>query len=162
MVQARPEDVDRVADLWKAMLAHHADIAGGEWPVRAADESWTRRRATYDQWLANGNGMLLLAVAEDAPESEPDGYAAVQIHPPGATFDLGQLGELDSLAVAPHARGTGIGTLLIDAARDALRRRGVVYWKVGVVEGNDGAMRLYEREGFRPFWRALVARIEPA
>ena len=33
-------------------------------------------------------------------------------------------------------------------------------WAVGVVEANAGAVRLYERAGFRPYYRNLLGRVD--
>ena len=68
-------------------------------------------------------------------------------------------GELESLVVADHARGSGIGTQLIETARELLHARRVQYWSVAVVEANEGAVRLYERSGFRPYYRQLLGRV---
>jgi ribosomal protein S18 acetylase RimI-like enzyme len=57
------------------------------------------------------------------------------------------------------ARGHGIGTMLIEACRERLRADGITHWSVGVVEANGGATRLYERAGFKPFYRNLMARL---
>jgi len=67
------------------------------------------------------------------------------------------VGELETLAVAEAARGQGIGTMLIEACQERLRAEGVSHWSVGVVEANEGATKLYERAGFRPFYRDLLA-----
>jgi len=48
---------------------------------------------------------------------------------------------------------------LIDAARDLLRAQGAGYWLVGVVAANAGALRLYERNGFRPYYQELLGRL---
>jgi len=77
-----------------------------------------------------------------------------------ASWDVGErTGELETLAVAEEVRGAGIGTMLIEACRDRLREQGVRYWAVAVVEDNADATRLYERVGFRPFYRQLLAEV---
>ena len=70
-----------------------------------------------------------------------------------------RVGELESLAVYADARGAGVGTQLIQAARERLRADGVEYWGVEVMDANTGAARLYEREGFGPWSRALLGRV---
>ena len=152
------EGIDRVEPLWRAMVDHHREIVGHEIPVRPTDDTWPMRRAQYEEWVGSGDGALLLAVTSAG--AEPDGYACVRTSIPGPTFDLGErIGELESLAVADHARGAGLGSLLIAAARERLRAQGVAFWSVSVVDANTGAVRLYEREGFAPFWRALIATV---
>jgi ribosomal protein S18 acetylase RimI-like enzyme len=77
-----------------------------------------------------------------------------------ASWDVGpRVGELETLAVAVEARGRGVGTMLIEACQERLQTEGITHWSVGVVEANEGATRLYERAGFRPFYRNLMARL---
>ena len=102
-----------------------------------------------------------------APRSRAGRRAArlrdLVVGPSGPTWDLGELtGELESLAVAEDARGCGVGGALIAAARATLRERGVLHWYVGVVGANAGAIALYEREGFRPFFVTMLSTVEDA
>jgi ribosomal protein S18 acetylase RimI-like enzyme len=161
VVIAETSDLDSVAPLFQDMVEHHRRVAGSQWPVRDAEEAWERRRVEYTEWLARGNAWLLLAQPTfAATPGVPLGYAFVRVHEPGATWELGEeVGELESLSVAAEARGSGIGTLLIEHARRLLRERGISHWSVGVVEANTAAVRLYEREGFRPYYRNLLARL---
>ena len=51
--------------------------------------------------------------------------------------------------MAPDARGRGLGTALIGHAADVFARRGHRELRLKVEAGNAGALRLYERLGFR-------------
>ena len=55
---------------------------------------------------------------------------------------------MDGIFVAPEARGRGVGTELLAAVAVEARRRGYAEVRLDVVEGNDRARALYEREGF--------------
>jgi len=79
--------------------------------------------------------------------------------------------ELGNLAVAPEARGTGVGRALLDAALDRVRLRGVRECFLEVRESNRRAQRLYRKAGFEvvghrrryythPIEDALVMRSE--
>ena len=57
--------------------------------------------------------------------------------------------EILATAVARNRGGQGIGTALVRAAVDELRRRGVPSAHVVTAAGNDAAARTYERGGFR-------------
>ncbi len=161
VAEAGREGIDRVEDLWGSLVEAHRDVIDGAWPVRSAPDAWSRRRAQYETWIADGSGTLLLAVPADDPGGPTAGYAMVTVHPAGPSWDLGdRVGELETLVVAEDARGTGVGTLLIRAARDLLREKGAKFWSVAVVEANDGATRLYEHEGFRPYYRSMLAEID--
>jgi ribosomal protein S18 acetylase RimI-like enzyme len=152
-------DIEDLRPLWVSMVEHHREVSGRTWPVRAAEDAWVRRRAQYREWLTDGTGTLFLSA--DTDTGGLIGYAMVQVHEPGATWDLGaHVGELESLAVIPAARGAGVGSDLIAACRAELRSRAIEYWLVAVVEVNEGAVRLYEREGFRPYYRNLLGRVD--
>jgi ribosomal protein S18 acetylase RimI-like enzyme len=153
-------DVDLVEGLWKEMVGHHRELTGGSYPVREEEVAWQRRRAQYVEWLEAGDAWLFLVRGEDAEEA-PLGYAFLRIATSGPTWNLGdRVGDLESLSVTAAARGTRIGTKLIDHCRERLRAEGAGWWSVSVVSANEGAIGLYEREGFRDFWRTMTAPIE--
>ena len=153
------EEIDRVAPLFKGLVEFHGEVVEGAWPVRSGEDAWAHRRGQYLEWLGEGSARMLVAVP-DGGEGEPLGYAVLSVKPSMASWDVGsRVGELETLAVAAAARGQGIGTLLIEACQERLRGEGITHWSVGVVEANEGATRLYERAGFKPFYRNLMARL---
>lgn len=63
--------------------------------------------------------------------------------------DLANFGELLAIYVDPEHMSTGVGRLLIAAARERLRRVGVTSAALWVLDGNVRARRFYERDGWR-------------
>jgi GNAT superfamily N-acetyltransferase len=63
--------------------------------------------------------------------------------------DLSNFGELMEIYVDPAYLRTGVGRLLIAAARNRLRRVGVTAAALWVLDGNADARRFYERDGWR-------------
>ncbi|HEX6832178.1 MAG TPA: GNAT family N-acetyltransferase [Rudaea sp.] len=59
------------------------------------------------------------------------------------------IGRLYSIAVADSARGRGVGEALLGAAERAARERGCARMRLEVRQDNAGAIRLYERRGYR-------------
>ena len=55
---------------------------------------------------------------------------------------------VDQLAVAPSARGKGVGTRLLETAEAKGRAMGVPKMVLSVLSENVGAIRLYERMGY--------------
>jgi ribosomal protein S18 acetylase RimI-like enzyme len=155
--QGALEDVEALRALWLQMLAHHRAVLDGALPVTGDDSSWAATANEYRSWFDAGDALLLLARAADG---ELAGYLACHLDASSRTFDLPRLGNVDSLVVSTGARGAGIGSLLLDACRVELGRRGIRFWTIGVVEGNDRALELYQRFGFRPFYRDLVGEID--
>jgi ribosomal protein S18 acetylase RimI-like enzyme len=74
----------------------------------------------------------------------------------GETPPRSQL-RIAMLAVDPAARGSGVGTLLLQAVIDNARREGFTAVVLEVIDTNPGAQRLYERIGFRPVHRMQTA-----
>lgn len=62
-------------------------------------------------------------------------------------FDFQPL--LISMWISPAARGCGLGPVLLDACVDWCARNGYPRLRLGVVEDNEAAVRLYTRYGFR-------------
>lgn len=152
-------EIDRVAHLFKELVEFQEEVVEGAWPVRSGEDAWAHRRRQYLEWLREGSARMLVVVPAQG-EAEPLGYAVLSVKPSMASWDVGaRVGELETLAVAAAARGQGIGTLLVEACRERLRTAGITHWSVSVVEANKGATRLYERAGFRPFYRDLLAEV---
>ena len=147
---------DRIGDLeplWRALYDHHAAVGGSVAPVRTFADSWRRRRAQYERWLAGDAAVLL--IAERA--GRPVGYATVTIGDGPATWDLGDRAlEVETLAVLPEERGAGVGHALMQEAQRVARDGGAEVISVGLVHTNDGARGFYEREGFGLFYLELV------
>ncbi len=57
---------------------------------------------------------------------------------------------MDGIFVADGARGQGVGTALLTAIYDEARRRGYSELRLDVIDSNQRARALYEREGFVP------------
>ena len=148
------DEIERLAPLWQTIHEHHKGIAPTLGPYVDAATSWRVRRDVYETSLGR-EGFAFIA-AEDADV----GYALVAIGGDDRlwadTWVVGeQVAELVSLAVVPTARGRGIGTRLLDAVDAELAKRGIDDLVIGVVAGNEKAIRLYERRGLRPTWMVL-------
>ena len=113
-----------------------------------------------DEWWISGTRRLAWFVAED--ETGPIGLAGGV--PPD---DAGGWPEVISMWVEPAQRGTGVADELLTSVVSWARGEGaeeVVLW---VAEGNERALRFYERAGYvvtgseRPLWsRPSVRTVE--
>jgi GNAT superfamily N-acetyltransferase len=63
--------------------------------------------------------------------------------------DLSNVGELIAIYVDPASVGTGVGRVLMSAARTQLGRVGVTTAALWVLDGNARARRFYEHDGWR-------------
>jgi ribosomal protein S18 acetylase RimI-like enzyme len=157
-VDIRPiliDDIDRLEPLWKKLHDHHAD----RWPqerLRSADESWSRRRAKYEQWLSGPETVALAAV--DGHEFV--GYAVAREVAGLASWPTGdRVAQVESLYVVPSARSRGVGVTLPAALREELRRRGLHDVLATVLMSNDHAKSFFEAAGLTPLfitYRGLI------
>ena len=126
-------------------------------PYVSDAETWAHERPLYVALLAKPDTLLLLARDGD----ELVGYALA--HVTAVRGHLGPRHLADGAAdrrarIARGRRGAPRGG---DRQRAAGRRRaraaalGVDDLILGVLPGNEGARRLYERRGFRPTWLYL-------
>ncbi|HYG96265.1 MAG TPA: GNAT family N-acetyltransferase [Solirubrobacterales bacterium] len=160
IVELQVGEIDRVAPLFKQLVEFHREVIDGAWPVRSAEAAWAHRRGQYLEWLGSGRARMLAAVPAEDADAPAVGYAVLAIKPSLASWDVDErIGELETLAVAEAERGRGIGSELIEACRRLLREEGISHWAVAVVEANADATRLYERGGFRLFYRQLLAEV---
>ncbi len=100
--------------------------------------------AAIEQFLADRNCMLIVAVEDGAVLGTLDGYALRRPHARRPEF---LLYEID--VVAEHRR-RGIGRALIDAFADEARRRDAENIWVLTHRSNDAAAALYRACGFAP------------
>ncbi|MEJ8571050.1 GNAT family N-acetyltransferase [Microbaculum marinum] len=91
---------------------------------------------------------------------EPVGYAVLCY---GFSLEFcGRDGFLDDIYVAPAHRGLGIGRLVLERLQAVARDDGIRTLHLEVMDGNDGAARLYRRLGWhtrksRMMTKSLVA-----
>jgi len=151
-----PGRLGELRDLYLAMHHHHREVSRADVLVADDDAAWTRRRATYADWLAAGDALILVARDHDGPKA----YAAVHVlDGPDDTFAVGdRYAELYSLSVLPGARSGGLGTRLLDEVDRRLERLGIADLLVSVMAGNEAARRFYERRGLEPV-EVVLARI---
>lgn len=67
---------------------------------------------------------------------------------------------VSDLVVLPQYRNRGIGARLLEVADAYARECGMQQIKIGVLQRNGGALRLYERVGFRPYRIELTKRLD--
>jgi ribosomal protein S18 acetylase RimI-like enzyme len=151
------DDVGSLRELWLQLHHHHQEIGPQSGTFTDDETSWKVRASNYRGWLAAEGSFVLLA--RDGEELV--GYALVAVSP-GSDEDRDawvvpdRVAELETMVVSDGRRGEGIGQRLLDEVDAELERIGVTELVVGLIPGNDGAQRLYERHGFRQRWLKLV------
>jgi ribosomal protein S18 acetylase RimI-like enzyme len=137
---ARPDEAEAVAAVTLQAYAEFERVmdpagwAGLDGAVRAALASG----APAERIVAERDGQVLGAVALYPPAF--DAYGGYVAHAPWP--------ELRLLAVAPAARGTGIGRMLVEECVRRARRMGAAELGLHTSRSMQVAMGMYERMGF--------------
>lgn len=124
------------------------DVVAVEGPSFGAD-AWSREQVLSE--LAQGRSRRYLVLREAPGEAPADipapatdgpllGYLGVAVHGPDA--------EVQTLAVAPSARGRGLGRALVTRARAVAREAGARRLGLEVREDDPVAVGLYTGAGF--------------
>ena len=151
------DDIAALRELWLELHHHHAQVAPQSGEFVDDESSWRVRSSSYREWLADPRSFLLLARFEERVV----GYALVRVMDAGPELTdswrvPAAVAEIETMLVSAPFRGAGLGTRLLDAIDAELERQGITEVIVGVMPGNDGAQRLYERRGFRQRWLVLA------
>jgi len=150
-------DIPALEPLWVAVHHRHAESMPELAPYVTDAETWAERRALYTTLLLKPDTVLLLARVD----GDLIGYALSHVLDVADTWipDTWRTGprilELESLSVLPEHRGAGVGTALLDVLEREWDAMGVGDAIVGALAGNEAALRLYRRRGFRPTWLYL-------
>jgi ribosomal protein S18 acetylase RimI-like enzyme len=149
--------LDEVRPLFQAMHRHHRALGEQVVPFRSDEEAWERRRRHYVTLLESGRGHLLLA----EEDGRAIGYAMVSMGRGQATLATGErVAELETLSIAEGERGRGVGRALMDAAYAVIVELGATEVMLYVLDGNDDAMRFYERYGLRPYLHVMLGPVD--
>jgi ribosomal protein S18 acetylase RimI-like enzyme len=166
---ARKEDCRTIAELYRISSDGVADyiwhglaepgekhIAVGERRYAREDTVFSYRNCTVAERNGEVIGMLVaFPVEPDSEVSESDEMVDPVLKPyselerPGSFYICG-------MALFPEYRGQGLGTRMLELARQQAYKRGCNELSLIVFEQNAGAKRLYERHGFREVDRRPV------
>jgi ribosomal protein S18 acetylase RimI-like enzyme len=154
-------DVPALEPLWIAVHHRHMEAMPELAPYVSDAASWSARRALYAELMAKPETVLLLARTAAAGLV---GYALGHVLRAEDTWLADtwasgpRIGEVESLAVSPAHRNRGIGTRLLGELERVFAGQGVTELILGVLPGNEAALRLYQRRGYRPTWMYLSRR----
>ena len=151
-------DIDVLRPSWLALHRIHREVDPELAPHVDDETSWRRRKRLYEHLLESPDAFLLLV----RRDGDLIGYAMVAVEPDGDvlwsdTWEVGaKVAELETMYLVPQERGHGVGGLLLDIVEAELESRGIADLAIGALPGNTGALRFYERRGYRPTWTIVT------
>lgn len=148
-------DLPSLEPLWISVHRRHAVAMPELAPYVDDSASWTVRAHLYRELLSRPETVLVFA--HDHGEVVGYGMAYVMTDAERVWLDdtwatSGRIGEIESLGVLPSYRGRGLGTRLLEALEEGMSEVGVDDLVLGVLAGNEAAVRLYARHGYIPTW----------
>lgn len=142
--RATPADLQRIGRLGALLVEEHYDFDPQRFLAASA-----RTPADYASFLGTQlkDPDVAVLVADDKGDVIGYAYAAVEGYDYMAL--RGPAGVLHDIIVDPELRGRGVGRLLLDAALEFLRSRGVPRVVLSTAGRNGAAQRLFASMGFR-------------
>ena len=139
---------ETVTDLWVALAAGQREH--GSHILAEANRARIRERLLRHAV----NDTLLVARAEDVV-----GFVTVERE--GGTYAQDDTrGVVTNLYVRPEHRGDGVGSMLLEAAENRLRKLGADAIALEVMADNEAARRFYRRAGYDPHRVELEKSVE--
>jgi ribosomal protein S18 acetylase RimI-like enzyme len=154
LTRGSAQDIPRLEPLWVAVHHQHRAAMPELGPYVSDEVTWREHRPIYEELFRRPDTFVFLA-------SEGDrliGYALGHVVPVEETWIADtwatgrRIGELESISVLPEHRGQGIGSRLMDEVHAEFDRLGIEDVVIGLLPGNERALRLYERHGYVPNW----------
>jgi ribosomal protein S18 acetylase RimI-like enzyme len=155
---ATPQDYRAVLEIYAEADALHADALPH---LFRRTELPARSLALFQRQLDDARGALLVAELD----GRVVGVIQVEIRERGEVPDVPALAprrwaSIEALAVADAFRRRGVATRLVEAAQRWVLDQGLDEVELTVHEFNQGAIRFYERMGYRMWSRRLAKRLE--
>lgn len=140
---ATPDDVPAIAAIWNPIVR---DTVITLWPTERSDTEIATlirdRQAGGHPFLVADEAGAVLGFATYAQFRHGGGYARSMEH---------------TLYLAPDARGSGTGALLLGALEDHARAAGHRLLIGGVTASNEGSLRFHARSGYAEWGRIPCA-----
>lgn len=140
---ARPSDLPAALPLWEAL---HREHEGHDPRYRLGEDAALRWSNDFRTWTRSATDRVWLAV-----DGGPVGLLTAHLYEPAPTFAPLSLVYVDDLFVAPEARGRGVASALLDAARAWGAEAGATQLRAGVLATNAAGRAFWDRQGAEDF-----------
>lgn len=137
---AGSQDITEIESLYSQLFAAMAELQPKFIRPAAADRTFIKKN------IEESESDILIAEENGSTE----GFLLIQEKktPPYDCFIPHRYAYIMDIGVDECSRGKGVGTMLLRQARAWAKERNLEYIELGVLAGNEGASRLYEKMGF--------------
>lgn len=111
-----------------------------------ATSDYEGARAFLTDRMKQEESVLLIAVEGDGNEKRAGGFT--QLYPSFSSLSMQRLWILNDLFVSPELRGQGLGSMLLNSARDYAQATNTKGLTLTTMTENASAQRLYEAHGY--------------
>ncbi|MCS5718343.1 GNAT family N-acetyltransferase [Herbiconiux sp. CPCC 205763] len=139
------DDLDAIAPLFDAYRGFYGLPRGAS--ASAAARSYLGER------MSRGESIVLVATVDGADDEGDEGAPLAgftQLYPSFCSLELAPILVLYDLFVQPDARGRGVATALLEAARQLGAEAGAARLELSTAHTNLTAQHLYESRGWQP------------
>ena len=126
------EQTMRLFDQYRVFYEQPSDLNGSEQFIR--------------ERLEQGDSVILLATDGVSQESSPFGFT--QLYPSFSSIAMKRIWILNDLFIAPAYRRQGVGTALLEAAKQFATERMGRCLELATASDNSAAQLLYQRNGY--------------
>jgi ribosomal protein S18 acetylase RimI-like enzyme len=153
---ARTDDAASLAELFLESARHHVDLDPNLYRVPERDQVIQEHQA----WLGRHDRTLLVAEVE----GRTAGFVSIRlVEPPRGAGMIRPRRSADiGITVTSELRGRGIGATLMAAGEEWARDHGAEVLTLDGHVANTGALRLYERMGYRKLGFFMVKAVHDA
>jgi ribosomal protein S18 acetylase RimI-like enzyme len=150
---ATAEDAEAITALWQQMAEQHQCYDTSVWCWSDdAPVSWKRNLMEVIE-----KENILILVADH--EGEQVGFLRGCVNDNPDIFKIRKAGEIWDVFVREDMRGRGLGRALMEAGEQALRDMGAEDMKFHVALKNPGAIKFYEKMGYKPVMYRMYKRL---
>lgn len=154
---ARREDLPALLQLMEPYAREQQELV----PINNLTENFMELAAAgMEQAIDHPAGCVMVAVETQGAEPVVVGYAIGMVQEPPAIFEPEAYTFVSDLYILPAHRRRGIGTGLVERVRAWGWVKGINRLSLVLPNGNQAALGLYEKLGFRPIQTMLYYKDE--
>lgn len=146
--RARASEIDKLVDLWYELINDHLKF---EDRLKLSDNCREEYKNYISYHIINPDAFIF--VAEN--KGEVVGYCLSYKIENLPMLKPDFLGYISDISITDKFKGKGVGTLLIDKAKDWFLSENIKIIQLQVYDKNEMGKKFWEKTGFKPFFSRM-------